>query len=92
MSNRVTPVGNKVLIELAALEGMSKGGIIQVKQTREQSGTIIALGTNVDETLGLKVGHKIMFELGEFKITEKTPDGKEYAIVPCPQIIGYWEE
>ncbi len=90
---KVTPVGKKVLVMLAQKEEVTKGGIILSgnSATREQSGTITVLGTNVDKTLGLKVGQKVMFQLGEFKITHKNPDGTENAIVPCEFIIGVWE-
>jgi len=92
-SYHVRPIGEKVLVKLPpATEKISKGGIIEsTNKTREQTGIIIELGSQVDPTMNLKIGDKILYELGEFKIVSIDTEGAEYGIVPQQKIIGVFE-
>lgn len=84
---QINPIGNKLLIKLSPIEGI-RNGIILTRETREQSGIVLKLGTKLkcDE---FKVGQKVYFMNGEFTITDKE---NEEAIISEDMIIGYAEE
>jgi len=87
MANKVKPLADRVLVEAAAAETTTKGGIIIPDTAKEkpQRGTIIAVGTGrvADDgkvtPLSVKAGDQILY--GKYSGTELTLDGKEYMIM-----------
>src|SRR5436190_22433856 len=87
MANKVKPLADRVLVEAAAAEETTKGGLIIPDTAKEkpQRGKIIAVGTGrvADDgkvtPLTVKVGDEVQY--GKYSGTELTLEGKEYMIM-----------
>ena len=78
----VKPLADRVLVEAAAAEEKTAGGIIIPDTAKEkpQKGKIVAIGNGKkDEPLTVKVGDTILY--GKYAGTEITVEGKEYLIM-----------
>jgi chaperonin GroES len=78
----IKPLADRVLVEAAAAETKTAGGIIIPDSAKEkpQKGTVIAVGTGKkDEPLTVKVGDTVLY--GKYAGTELQVDGKEYLIM-----------
>jgi len=76
------PLADRVLVEAAAAEEKTAGGIIIPDTAKEkpQRGKIIAVGDGKkDEPLTVKVGDSVLY--GKYAGTEITIEGKEYLIM-----------
>ena len=85
-----TPQGDRVLVEAAAAEEKTAGGIIIPDTAKEkpQKGIIVAVGPGKkkDEPMTVKVGDKVLY--GKYAGTEITIDGKEYLIMRQDDVFG----
>jgi chaperonin GroES len=83
MSNlNIKPLADRVIVEPAAAEQKTSGGIIIPDTAKEkpQRGTIVAVGNGKkDEPMTVKVGDNVLY--GKYAGTEITIDGKEYLIM-----------
>ena len=80
--NKVKPLADRVLVEPAASETKTAGGIIIPDTAKEkpQRGTVIAAGPGKkDEPLNVKVGDQVLY--GKYGGTEITIEGKDYLIM-----------
>lgn len=78
----IKPLADRVLVEPAAAETKTAGGIIIPDTAKEkpQKGTVIAVGPGKkDEPLTVKVGDKILY--GKYGGTDITVEGKDYMIM-----------
>jgi len=78
----IKPLADRVLVEPAAAEEKTAGGIIIPDTAKEKpmKGTIIAVGNGKkDEPLTVKAGNIVLY--GKYSGTEITIDGKEYLIM-----------
>jgi chaperonin GroES len=78
----VKPLADRVLVEAAAAEEKTAGGIIIPDTAKEkpQKGKVIAVGNGKkDEPLTVKVGDTVLY--GKYSGTEITIDGREYLIM-----------
>jgi chaperonin GroES len=78
----VKPLADRVLVEAAAAEEKTAGGIIIPDTAKEkpQKGKVIAVGNGKkDEPLTVKVGDTVLY--GKYSGTEITIEGKEYLIM-----------
>lgn len=76
------PLADRVLVEAAAAEEKTAGGIIIPDTAKEkpQRGKIIAVGTGKkDEPLTVKIGDSVLY--GKYAGTEINIEGKEYLIM-----------
>ena len=76
------PLADRVLVEAAAAEEKTAGGIIIPDTAKEkpQRGKVIAVGTGKkDEPLTVKVGDSVLY--GKYAGTEITIEGREYLIM-----------
>ena len=76
------PLADRVLVEAAAAEEKTAGGIIIPDTAKEkpQRGKIIAIGTGKkDEPITVKVGDTVLY--GKYSGTEINIDGKDYLIM-----------
>lgn len=81
-SVKVKPLADRVIVEAAAAEEKTSGGIIIPDTAKEkpQKGKIIAVGTGKkDEPLTVKVGDEVLY--GKYAGTEIQIAGKEYLIM-----------
>ena len=79
---KVTPLADRVLVEPAAAEEKTIGGIIIPDTAKEKPmrGRVIAVGNGKkDEPMTLKKGDAILY--GKYAGTEITIDGREYLIM-----------
>ena len=87
------PQGDRVLVEAAAAEEKTTGGIIipDSAQEKPQKGTVVAVGPGKkkDEPITVKVGDKVLY--GKYSGTEISIDGKEYLIMKQDDIFGNFE-
>ncbi|MBS1937038.1 MAG: co-chaperone GroES [Bacteroidetes bacterium] len=87
MATKVKPLADRVLVEAAAAEQTTKGGIIIPDTAKEkpQRGKIIATGNGrIAEDgkvtpLTVKVGDEVLY--GKYSGTELNLDGKDYMIM-----------
>jgi len=76
------PLADRVLVEAAAAESKTAGGIIIPDTAKEkpQRGKVIAIGTGKkDEPLTVKVGDTVLY--GKYAGTEVTVDGCDLLIM-----------
>jgi chaperonin GroES len=78
----IKPLADRILVEPAAAEEKTAGGIIIPDTAKEkpQKGTVVAVGTGKkDEPLTVKVGDHVLY--GKYGGTEITIEGKDYLIM-----------
>jgi chaperonin GroES len=78
----ITPLADRVVVEPAAAEEKTAGGIIIPDTAKEkpQKGTVVAVGEGKkDEPITVKVGDKVLY--GKYAGTELTIDGRDYLIM-----------
>ena len=82
MGVNVKPLADRVLIEPAAAEEKTIGGIIIPDTAKEKPkrGTVIAAGNGkIDEPMTVKIGDTVLY--GQYSGTEIKIDGKDYLIM-----------
>ena len=75
----IKPIADRVLIEAAAAEQKTAGGIIIPDTAKEkpQKGTVVAVGNGKkDEPMTVKVGDLVLY--GKYAGSEITVDGKDF--------------
>jgi chaperonin GroES len=85
----IKPLADRVLVEPAAAEQKTAGGIIIPDTAKEkpQKGTVVAIGTGKkDEPLTVKVGDKVLY--GKYSGTEINVEGKDYLIMRESDILA----
>lgn len=85
----VKPLADRVLVEPAAAEQKTAGGIIIPDTAKEkpQKGTVVAVGNGKkDEPLTVKVGDQVLY--GKYSGTEITVEGKDYLIMRESDILA----
>ncbi|WP_243018214.1 MULTISPECIES: co-chaperone GroES [Candidatus Cardinium] len=78
----IKPLADRVLVEPAAAEEKTVGGIIIPDSAKEkpQKGQVIAVGPGKkDEPMSVKVGDKVLY--GKYSGTELSIDGRLYLIM-----------
>ena len=78
----IKPLADRVLVEAAAAEEKTAGGIIIPDTAKEkpQKGKVVAIGIGKkDEPITVKVGDSILY--GKYSGTEINVEGKEYLIM-----------
>ncbi|MFO7998725.1 MAG: co-chaperone GroES [Bacteroidales bacterium] len=78
----IKPLADRVLVEPAAAEEKTAGGIIIPDTAKEKpmKGTVLAVGDGKkDEPITVKVGDMVLY--GKYAGTELTVDGKDYLIM-----------
>ncbi len=81
-SVKIKPLADRVIVQAAAAEEKTAGGIIIPDTAKEkpQKGKVIAVGTGKkDEPLTVKVGDSVLY--GKYAGTEIMVEGKEYLIM-----------
>ena len=82
MSVNVKPLADRVLVEPAAAEEKTAGGIIIPDTAKEkpQKGTVVAVGNGKpEEPMTVKVGDHVLY--GKYAGTELNIEGKDYLIM-----------
>jgi chaperonin GroES len=82
MAVNVKPIADRVLVEPAAAETKTAGGIIIPDTAKEkpQKGTVVAVGNGKkDEPMTVKAGDTVLY--GKYSGTEISIDGKDYLIM-----------
>lgn len=85
----VTPLHDRVIIQPAAAETKSAGGIIIPDTAKEkpQRGTVVAVGTGKkDEPITVKAGETVLY--GKYAGQEIELDGKQYLIMRESDVIA----
>lgn len=78
----IKPLADRVVVEAAAAEEKTAGGIIIPDTAKEkpQRGKVVAVGTGKkDEPITVKVGDSVLY--GKYAGTEIQIEGKEYLIM-----------
>jgi len=86
---KIKPLADRVLIEPAAAEEKTAGGIIIPDTAKEkpQKGTVVAIGPGKkDEPITVKVGESVLY--GKYAGTEITIDGVNYLIMRESDIVA----
>ncbi len=79
---KIKPLADRVLVEPAAAEEKTSGGIIIPDTAKEkpQKGTVVAVGSGTkDNPMTVKVGDKVLY--GKYAGTELSYDGTQYLIM-----------
>ncbi len=85
----IKPLADRVIIEPAAAEEKTAGGIIIPDTAKEkpQKGTIVAVGPGKkDEPMTVKVGDNVLY--GKYAGTEITYEGKNYLIMRESDVVA----
>ena len=85
----IKPLADRVLVEPAAAEEKTAGGIIIPDTAKEkpQKGTVVAVGPGKkDEPMTVKPGDKVLY--GKYAGTELNFDGKDYMIMRESDIVA----
>ena len=78
----LTPLADRVIVEVAAAEEKTASGIIIPDSAKEkpQKGKVVAVGGGKkDEPMTVKVGDSVLY--GKYAGTEISVEGKEYLIM-----------
>ena len=89
MSVNVKPLADRVLIEPAAAEEKTAGGIIIPDTAKEkpQKGNVVAVGSGTKENpITVKVGQTVLY--GKYSGTELKFEGKDYLIMRESDILA----
>jgi len=89
MATKLKPLADRVLVEAAAAEEKTAGGIIIPDTAKEkpQKGKVVAVGGGKkDEPMTVKVGDSVLY--GKYAGTEITVDGKDYLIMRESDILA----
>lgn len=89
MSVKVKPLADRVLVEPAAAEEKTAGGIIIPDTAKEkpQKGKVVAVGNGKpDEPMTVKVGDEVLY--GKYSGTELNLEGKDYLIMREADILA----
>ena len=82
MALNISPLSDRVIVEPAAAEEVTAGGIIIPDTAKEkpQKGTVVAVGPGKkDEPTTVQVGQHVLY--GKYAGTEVTVEGKNYLIL-----------
>ena len=85
----IKPLADRVIIEAAAAEEKTAGGIIIPDTAKEkpQKGTVVAVGPGTkDESMTVKEGNVVLY--GKYAGTEITVDGGDYLIMRESDIVA----
>jgi chaperonin GroES len=85
----IKPLADRVLVEPAAAEQKTAGGIIIPDTAKEkpQKGTVVAVGNGKkDEPMTVKVGDNVLY--GKYSGSELNVDGKDYLIMRESDILA----
>jgi len=93
-SKKLSPLGDRVVIQPSAREEMTKSGIVLPDTAKEkpQEGSILAVGPGrvLDdgkrEAMDVKVGQKVLY--GKYAGTEFKVDGEDLLIVSQKDILA----
>ncbi|MCH7613701.1 MAG: co-chaperone GroES [Candidatus Marinimicrobia bacterium] len=94
MALNIKPLADRVVVEAAAAEEKSSGGIIlpDTAQEKPQQGTVLAVGPGKASDAGtiikmtVKKGDKVLY--GKYSGTEVNHEGKEYLIMRESDILA----
>ena len=89
----VKPLSDRVLIEPAAAEEVTSGGIIIPDSAKEKplKGTVKAIGNGTkDEAMVVKVGNTVLY--GKYSGTELEFDGVKYLMMRQSDILAIIEK
>ena len=85
----IKPLSDRVVVEPAAAETKTAGGIYIPDTAKEkpQKGTVLAVGPGkVDEPTTVKVGDVVLY--GKYSGTELSVDGNDYLIMRESDVYG----
>ena len=85
----IKPLADRVLVEPAAAEEKTAGGIIIPDTAKEkpQKGTVVAVGPGKkDEPMTVAIGDSVLY--GKYAGTEITIDGENYLIMRESDIVA----
>ena len=94
MAAKITPLGDRVLVEAAEEKEQKKGGIIIPDSAKEKptESVVVALGTGKTDDSGNKIpfevkkGDRVL--VSKYGGTEVKIDGKEYKILNSDDILA----
>lgn len=79
---KITPIGDRVIVEAAAAETKTAGGLIipdTAKEKPQKGKGLQLVQVKKDEPMTVKVGDEVLY--GKYAGTEVTVDGKDYLIM-----------
>ena len=85
----IKPLADRVLVEAAAAEEKTAGGIFIPDTAKEkpQRGTVVAVGNGKkDEPMTVNVGDNVLY--GKYSGTELSVDGKDYLMMRESDILA----
>ncbi|GAA4308647.1 co-chaperone GroES [Compostibacter hankyongensis] len=85
----IKPLADRVIVQPAAAEEKTKGGIIipDTAQEKPQKGTVVAAGPGKkDEPVTVKVGDTVLY--GKYSGTEISLEGEDYLIMRESDILA----
>ncbi len=86
MSESVTPLGIRVLVEILSEDSTTASGLVipDTAKEKQQKGVVIAIGD--DEMINVAVGEKVLFP--KYTGTELSMDGKDYLVIDATELLA----
>lgn len=86
MSESVTPLGSRVLVEILTEDSMTASGLVipDTAKEKQQKGIVVAIGD--DEEITVKVGERVLFP--KYSGTELAMDGKDYLVIDANDLLA----
>ncbi|MCV2395366.1 co-chaperone GroES [Actinotalea sp. M2MS4P-6] len=87
MSESVTPLGSRVLVEILTEDSMTASGLVipDTAKEKQQKGVIVAIGDD-EETITVKVGERVLFP--KYSGTELSMDGADYLVIDANDLLA----
>ncbi|MEZ5096028.1 MAG: co-chaperone GroES [Nocardioides sp.] len=87
MSETVTPLGSRVLVEILEEDSVTASGLVipDTAKEKQQRGLVIAVGDDED-MITVEVGERVLFP--KYTGTELSLDGKDYLVIDATELLA----
>lgn len=87
MSESITPLGSRVLVEILEEDSMTASGLVipDTAKEKQQKGIVVAVGDD-EEAITVKVGEKVLFP--KYSGTELRNDNKDYLVIDATELLA----
>lgn len=85
------PLAKRVLVKPVEIEETTASGLVlpSSAQEKENVGEIVAVGNDIEEKDGVKVGDRVVYK--QFGATEVKDEGADYLILEIKDVLAVFE-
>lgn len=87
MSESVTPLGSRVLVEILTEDSTTASGLVipDTAKEKQQKGIVVAVGDDED-MIKVAVGERVLFP--KYSGTEIAMDGTDYLVIDAAELLA----